>query len=135
MIEYPDSYILIKINVKENNENKEVGSTLKLYSSWFGGYLGSDEWRLNSGIRKVEKSIKISEENEEYPIYKVYGYSQTIYEVGKNVGGTSWTLNNARHIFKNIPDFVEVEFICEEEKVLRIMEELSNKTARGELHV
>lgn len=60
----PDYWVLLK-----------VGDYYKVFGSWLGGYLGSDSWRLNSGIDKVE-------EDEEY--YHFIGFSGSVYSCAKN---------------------------------------------------
>lgn len=43
----PDGWVLVKITNK--------GDTYyKIFSSWRGGYLDGDSWRMNSGITKCE---------------------------------------------------------------------------------
>jgi len=46
MIQTPDRWVVIEIT---------AGSTkiTKILSGWYGGYLGSDEWRLSSEIESV----------------------------------------------------------------------------------
>lgn len=44
----PDGWVILKI---KNNDY----CVYKLFSSWRGGYLGNDTWRLNSGITSIEK--------------------------------------------------------------------------------
>lgn len=39
----PDRWCVLKINVPN-------GVIYKVFASWFGGYMGSDSWKLNSGI-------------------------------------------------------------------------------------
>lgn len=46
MNEYPDSWVILKINHDGN-------ILYKVLASFYGGYGGSDSWRLNSGITKV----------------------------------------------------------------------------------
>ena len=43
---YPDNWVVLKLN----NENKTL---YKVLAGWSGGYLGGDEWRMNSGITKA----------------------------------------------------------------------------------
>jgi len=47
MNEYtPDCWIIIKIT-------SEKGSHYRLFASWYGGFAGSDSWKMNSGITSV----------------------------------------------------------------------------------
>jgi hypothetical protein len=51
MSEYiPDSWVVLRIvSIKDDN-----AIFYRLLSGWYGGYTRGDEWRLNSGITKVE---------------------------------------------------------------------------------
>ena len=46
----PDKWLVVKISV-ENNPPVH-----KVFACWYGGYLGSDSWKLNSGITKVTEA-------------------------------------------------------------------------------
>jgi len=46
---FPDNWVVIKITQQEKVYYKVLGG-------WTGGYLGSDSWRLNSGIVDVEET-------------------------------------------------------------------------------
>lgn len=71
-METPDKWLVIKI-----------GDIQKVFASWYGGYLGNDKWKLNSGITKVEQ--------DEY-FYYFYGYSGSIYKCRKTqYGSTSYS--------------------------------------------
>ena len=59
---------------------KDIPPTDKIFASWYGGYTGSDSWRLNSGIAKV--SIEDS-------IFCFEGYSGSVYECNKDSYGTN----------------------------------------------
>lgn len=52
----------------------------KVVGSWYGGYGGSDSWRMNSGIEKVVDCDKF---------YDIYGYSGSIYRCYKGSQGMS----------------------------------------------
>jgi hypothetical protein len=54
--------------------------TDKVFGSWYGGYLGSDSWKLSSGIVKVE-------EHDKY--YDVHNVSGSIYRCYKDCEGMS----------------------------------------------
>ena len=61
----PDAWQIIEINGPK-------GKIYKLFSTWYGGYLGGDSWRLNSGIVRMEKVGKV---------YEVTGVSGSVYTV------------------------------------------------------
>lgn len=64
----PDRWVILKINT-------DKGVLYKVMGGWFGGYLGSDNWRINSGITKVEI---------EGDVYKFHGSSGSVYICNKN---------------------------------------------------
>ena len=83
MIEYiPDKWVVIKIKIKDT-------ITHKVFANWYGGWTGSDSWKLNSGITKIE---------EDGQCYLFHGYSGSVYRCHKNNYGTnlygSGVLNN-----------------------------------------
>ena len=48
MFDYqPDRWVMLKIS-HENN------CVYKVLASWYGGYLGSDSWQLNSGVTSIK---------------------------------------------------------------------------------
>lgn len=69
---HPDKWLLIKIGGTDPH--------YRVFGTWSGGYLGSDEWRLNSGITRVE-------EDEEY--YYFYGGSGSQYRCHKEMYGST----------------------------------------------
>lgn len=122
----PDKYLLVDITIHPHEDIKETSNIVKLYSTWFGGYLNGDEWRLNSSITKVEKEIKKDENKNEYPIFKIYGNSNTIYEVGLNIGSTSWSYQNLLNMLKNKPSYVEIKIIEDTNEVINRLENFIN---------
>ena len=46
-METPDKWVVLKIEHEGN-------IIYKVFASWYGGYLGSDSWKLNSGIKDIE---------------------------------------------------------------------------------
>lgn len=66
----PDRWMLIKITGTDPH--------YRVFGSWFGGYLGSDSWRMNSGINDVI-------EEEDFYIFK--GYSGSEYRCYKQAYG------------------------------------------------
>ena len=71
----PDLWVIVEF--KENGSD-EVNR--KVLASWYGGYLGSDRWKLSSGITEV-----IEHENH----YEFVNHSGSIYECGKHQHGMS----------------------------------------------
>lgn len=84
MSEYtPDLWTIVRITSPDNPRiDKVVGS-------WYGGFGGSNEWRMNSGIEKIV-------EHELY--YDVVGYSGSVYKCYKTSQGwsayTNMVMNN-----------------------------------------
>ena len=70
----PDRWTIVRITSKDHPQiDKVVGS-------WFGGYGGSDSWRMNSGIERIE-------EHEKH--YDIHGYSGSVYKCYKESQGMS----------------------------------------------
>lgn len=81
-MEIPDRWVVVKLD----------DGLYKVFASYYGGYLGSDSWRLNSGISKVEEKEKH---------YDFHGYSGSIYRCHKETYGTS---GYSRGVLQNIID-------------------------------
>lgn len=69
----PDRWVVVKITT-----DKET--LYKVFACFFGGYLGSDSWQLNSGIVKVELINDC---------YEFHGTSGSVYRCYKNSYGTN----------------------------------------------
>lgn len=67
----PDKWVVVKIG----DENLH-----KVFACWYGGYAGSDSWKLNSGITKVTL---------EGNVYSFEGSSGSVYECHKDSYGTN----------------------------------------------
>jgi len=77
---YPDKWVVIKITPKSG----EV--CYKVFATWLASYLGSESWKLNSGITKCEFSS-------EDTMYEFHGHSGSVYYCHKRSYGTSsWTM-------------------------------------------
>jgi len=75
MIGYnPDKWIVVHIT------GKDIPPIDKIFACWYGGYHGSDSWRLNSGIAKVT--------TEDSSFY-FEGISGSYYECNKDSYGTN----------------------------------------------
>ena len=71
---YPDRWVMVKIAPKEYNEYYRV------FGTWLGGYARGDEWRLNSGVTKIE---------EDGQLYRFHGSSGSVYQCHKATYGMS----------------------------------------------
>jgi hypothetical protein len=73
MNEYvPDKWKVVKI------EGPDIPLTYKVFACWCGGYLGSNSWKLNSGIKNVSKDGKF---------YLFEGYSGSVYKCHESLQG------------------------------------------------
>lgn len=70
---YPDKFVIIKTV-------SEYGIQYKVFASWYGGYTGSDSWKLSSGITKITKTDKG---------YEFLNYSGSTYFCSKETYGMS----------------------------------------------
>jgi hypothetical protein len=71
MSEYhPDVWVIVKISGAAVEE-----PYYRVFSGWYGGYTGSDSWKMNSGITKIVK-----DDNG----YEIYGFSGSTYFCHKN---------------------------------------------------
>lgn len=70
----PDKWVMIKITGVEDNP------VYKVFACWYGGYLGSDSWKLNSGVTKATISGLV---------YSFEGSSGSVYHCHKDFYGTS----------------------------------------------
>jgi hypothetical protein len=70
----PDKWLVVKIT------GKDTPPVHKVFACWYGGYLGSDSWKLNSGITKATL---------EGNIYSFEGSSGSVYECHKDSYGTN----------------------------------------------
>lgn len=93
-METPDKFIVLRIPF----ENSFI---YKVFATWYGGYGGADEWRMNSGISKIEL---------ENTNILFYGNSGSCYKCNKNTYGTNMysqgvlelIIKQAKELGKNI---------------------------------
>lgn len=76
----PDRWIVI-----------EVDGLQKILAAWIGGYLGSDDWRLSSGITQIE-------ENEDF--FTIKNYSGSVYKCHKQKEGMTYLTSSIYRSFK-----------------------------------
>ena len=69
----PDKWQVVKIF------GKDIPLTYKVFACWYGGYSGSDSWKMNSGIKSAKKE-------EGYWLFE--GFSGSIYKCFEGNYGT-----------------------------------------------
>lgn len=75
---YPDKWVIVRISSPDHPTiDKVVGS-------WYGGYGGSNSWRMNSGIQHI-----ITREGG----YDIIGYSGSVCSCPKDTEGMSFYTN------------------------------------------
>jgi hypothetical protein len=72
----PDRWVVLRIFLGEKTSYRVMGG-------WYGGYAGSDSWRINSGISKVELLDDA---------YKFYGNSGSVYVCRKGGYGMTFLM-------------------------------------------
>lgn len=99
----PDRWLVIKIN--------GTNPHYRVFASWYGGYLGSDSWRMNSGITRV---------TEDDDFYYFHGSSGSVYNCYKNCYGISGygsdVLNN---YIEKYPE-LDIQVLSEDTKVTEL---------------
>jgi len=71
---HPDKWIVVKIT------GNDLPPVYKVFACWYGGYAGSDSWKLNSGITKATL---------EGFVYSFEGSSGSVYHCHIDAYGTS----------------------------------------------
>lgn len=91
----PDRWVIIRATSKEHPKIDKV------LGSWYGGYGGSDAWRLSSGIVKIEEC----KPNDPYPHYLVHNHSGSTYMCyKKSVGMSVYTAGVAGNLFTQMEE-------------------------------
>lgn len=76
MSEYnPDCWLILEMDSRDGD-----GPVCKVFGNWYGGFAGSDSWKLSSGITKIV-------EHDHY--YEIHNVSGSIYNCGKKTKGTN----------------------------------------------
>ena len=81
----PDGWIVVEFRTNDGEVNRKV------MASWYGGYLGSDRWKLSSGITETI-------EHEDH--YEFINHSGSVYKCGKNSFGLNGYASSALESFK-----------------------------------
>ncbi len=100
----PDCWIGFKIN------NPEFDKPIyKIFAGWYGGYGGSDSWKINSGITRFE---------EKDGLLYFYGETKSVYIVNPN----NYRMSGYMHsVWNNMMQQIECS-----EKIFEIMPKETN---------
>ena len=99
----PDKWVIIKINGTDPH--------YRVFASWYGGYMDSDKWRMNSGITKV------TEDGEHY-LFE--GSSGSVYKCHKHDWGMSGYGSRVLDSYiKRSPD-LNIELVDKDTNVLEL---------------
>lgn len=71
----PDRWVIVELKMNDSEERHR-----KVLASWYGGYGGSDSWKLSSGITNI-----VEHENH----YEIHNYSGSVYNCSKHSVGMS----------------------------------------------
>jgi hypothetical protein len=86
---HPDKWVVVKI------AGPDTPPIHKVFACWYGGYAGSDSWKLNSGITKATLF-----EN----CFEFEGSSGSVYYCGKYMYGTNMY---GQGVLNNLIDKIE----------------------------
>jgi hypothetical protein len=100
--ETPERWVIVKIPY-------EGDYVYKVFATWAGGYLGSDRWKMNSGITEVDS-------DNDY--YYFYGYSGSCYKCNKKGYGfmTSYGSNVLDNTIKTAKEKMDIDIKLMDEK-------------------
>lgn len=73
----PDRWVVVKITPNDRTTKPHY----RVFATWYGGWGGSDSWKINSGIVKAEKV--------EEGGWRFWGSSGSVYHCHPNGWGTS----------------------------------------------
>lgn len=99
----PDRWMIIKLNGKSPH--------YRVFASWYGGYLGSDSWRMNSGITKVS-------EDDDY--YYFEGSSGSVYNCHKKSHGISGYGSSVLNSYIEKYPELDIQIIPEDTNILEL---------------
>jgi hypothetical protein len=105
----PDKWVVVKISGYKD-QSKPV---YKVFACWYGGWAGSDSWKLNSGITKATL---------EGFVYSFEGSSGSVYECHKDTYGTNMYGNGvlSNMIEKSKANGIAIEILPEDTDFLTV---------------
>lgn len=83
----PDRWVILKLN-------SDVGSSTKILASWYGGFAGSDSWKLSSGNEAVHDCGTY---------WEIPQASGSVYHLYKNAVGMSMYATAQLERFRKVP--------------------------------
>lgn len=96
----PDKWVILEFT------SEKYGNFRKILSSWFGGYLNGDSWKLSSSIVRITEKdtyYEIVTENSVYLCYKdLYGMSTYTYGVYNNLLDAAKNNNTVINLCKGL---------------------------------
>lgn len=104
---FPDKWVVVKIS------KPDTTAIHKVFASWYGGYAGSDSWKLNSGITRAMLDGNV---------YLFDGSSGSVYYCNRECYGLSSYGNSvlSRMIDNAAENNVLIEILPEETNWLEI---------------
>jgi len=104
----PDRWVVLELTTPEQ-------SIYKVFAGWHGGYMGSDSWKLNSGIVSAHKAGYLWEfEGYSGSVYHCHesNYGMTMYQQSILAGWQQNTESGLRTQIR-VLDYAEVETVQE----------------------
>lgn len=102
----PDRWVVIKITDKATEEFH-----YRVFATWYGGYCGSDSWKMNSGIVSLVKRDSF---------YEFTGESGSVYSCHENCWGTSVYGHSVLEYYINNTEQAVIEVLPEDTDLLSI---------------
>ena len=98
----PDKWLVVKIT------GPDTPPVHKVFACWYGGYLGSDSWKLNSGITKM---VENGSSGSTYACHKAtYGASSYGYGILENMVTKALANNITIEVLPEETNWLEINY-------------------------